>query len=83
MRMVLCGALVAFLGVNVAWATDITPTLIDPWKSGDAKDECLQAGGCGEFAYKVDNWNEQSGREGDYQHSCDGLASVTPETLYV
>lgn len=33
----------------------IEPTVVDPWKAGDAKFECGQAGSTADFAYKVDN----------------------------
>jgi hypothetical protein len=47
----------------------VTPTTVDPWKSGNSYFECSQAGGtCWQFAYKVDDWNS-SGKNGTYDHA--------------
>jgi len=41
-------------------------TIIDAWTSGNAAFECAQAGGeCG-FAFKIDEWSEDFGMDGDY-----------------
>lgn len=34
------------------------PVTVDDWKSGDAAFECAEAGGCGDFALKIDAWGE-------------------------
>jgi hypothetical protein len=38
---------------------------VTDWQSGDAADECLQAGGCSGFSTKVDEWSE-NGMDGEY-----------------
>lgn len=47
----------------------VIPVLYENWQSGDAYDECTQAGSCGTFAYKVDGWDATSGMDGDYTHA--------------
>ena len=46
--------------MSLATAASVEPELVDPWKSGNAEFECEQAGGCGEFAYKIDEWGNAS-----------------------
>jgi hypothetical protein len=46
----------------------VEPVLIENWQSGDAAFECGQAGPCGAFAYKVDEWDEDKGMDGTYTH---------------
>jgi len=63
-------ALIFVLAIStVAMAATVTPTLVDPWQSGDAYFENTQAGGCGAFAYKVDDWDEDYGMDGTYKHA--------------
>jgi hypothetical protein len=41
----------------LATAASVEPEPIDPWDpSGGAESECLLAGGCGDFAYKIEPW---------------------------
>lgn len=36
---------------------EVVPVLVDPWKSGNAVEECAQAGACaGGYSYKIDSW---------------------------
>jgi hypothetical protein len=50
----------------------VEPVLYDSWKSGDAASECEQAGGCGDFAWKVD----ASAPDGDYDTSTDQYGNI-------
>ena len=68
-RLVLAILLVLTMLVSSVSMAAVTPTLVDPWTSGDAAFECEQAGGCGDFAYKVDDWDEDYGMDGEYYHA--------------
>ena len=48
--------LIMLLAFSTVAMAAVTPTLMDPWQSGNAEFECAQVGTY-EFAYKVDNWN--------------------------
>jgi hypothetical protein len=61
----------------------VEPVLIDPWQSGNAAFECSQYGSCGDFAYKIDNWNN-SGMDGSYSdpNALPGTAAANVITIY-
>ncbi len=48
-----------------ATATVQAQMTVRPWQSGNAEEECERAGGCGEFSYKIDGWQD-TGMDGDY-----------------
>jgi len=63
-------ALIFVLAIStVAMAASVTPELIDPWKSGDAAEECGQLSNEYDFAYKVDEWDQVNGMNGKYSHA--------------
>ncbi|MFU8891366.1 MAG: hypothetical protein ACNA76_06885 [Anaerosomatales bacterium] len=69
-------AMLALAGTANAWNPDLdgdgvadNPVLVDPWASGDAYFEAAQAGGCADFAYKVDDWDEDMGMDDTYTHA--------------
>ncbi len=45
------------------------PQLVDPWTSGNAEFECNQTDCDSDFAYKIDNWDENNGMDGTYSHA--------------
>jgi hypothetical protein len=51
---------------GAAYRASVEPVLFDPWQSGDAAFECNQAGGCGDFALKIDEWDENNGMNGEH-----------------
>jgi hypothetical protein len=58
-RFLFVAALLALPCMSMAWATDVSenPVLVDPWISGDAKDECGRTNCDATFAYKFDDWD--------------------------
>ncbi|WP_292463106.1 PEF-CTERM sorting domain-containing protein [Methanolobus sp.] len=58
MRRILVALLVLMVAMPLAMAASVAPVYFGNWQSGNAEDECQQAGGCGEFAYKFDDWGE-------------------------
>jgi hypothetical protein len=59
----------SFVLGGVAMAASVEPVLVDPWQSGDAAFECGQAGSDADFAYKVDEWDEDNGMDGLYDEA--------------
>lgn len=45
--------------------SDVDPVVAEDWQSGNASFESEQAGGCGDFALKIDNWDGVE-EDGDY-----------------
>lgn len=59
--------LIAMLAVgSTVLAASVEPVLVDPWQSGNAEFECEQAGCEGDYAYKIDEWDEENGMDGTY-----------------
>ncbi|MBP2029810.1 hypothetical protein J2755_000730 [Methanohalophilus levihalophilus] len=67
----LIAMLVLAIAIPLATAASVTPYLFENWQSGNAEFECEQAGGCGNAAYKIDNWNETTPgvMDGEYVHA--------------
>ncbi len=58
-RLWVAALLLVFVGVTGAAAASVAPTLVDPWKSGDAAFECSQVACCdSDYHYKFDNWGD-------------------------
>jgi len=56
-------------GITSLTKASVTPTLVDPWTSGDAAFECGQVTCCdAKYHYKVDNWDEID-PNGEHEHA--------------
>jgi hypothetical protein len=49
-------------------AASVTPTIINPWNSGNAYSECSQINGGYQYAYKIDGW-DKGDKNGTYMAS--------------
>jgi hypothetical protein len=53
--------------ISVSLKSSAVQEVITSWTSGDAAFECEEAGGeCG-FAFKIDEWDEEFGMDGDFE----------------
>lgn len=58
-----------FTGTDSLMAASVEPEIVDKWTSGNAAFECDQAGPCGEFAYKIDDWSPNKDMNGNYMEA--------------
>jgi len=66
LAMVLIGCQKETDDISVSLKSAGVMTVVANWQSGDAAFECGQAGSdCG-YAFKIDEWNEEFGMDGDY-----------------
>lgn len=58
------------LSAGASYAASVAPTIIgqSQWQSGNAAAEAYYADNCGDFAYKVDDW-DRAGKDGQYSHA--------------
>lgn len=54
-------------GIDVSLKSSGAQSIVTNWTSGNAETECEAAGGdCG-YAYKIDEWDEEFGMDGDFE----------------
>jgi hypothetical protein len=69
-RFIILAALLSLvLMFSMAMAASVNPVYFPDWQSGNAEFECAQAGApAAQFAYKIDEWDEENGMDGTYTH---------------
>jgi opacity protein-like surface antigen len=69
MKRILLVLLMLVAVMPLAMAASVDPVIEDKWKSGNAEFECSQTECDSDFAYKIDEWNEENGMDGVYSHA--------------
>lgn len=54
-------------GIDVTLKSSGVQSIVTNWKSGNAAFECAAAGGACAYAFKIDEWNEEFGMDGDVE----------------
>ncbi len=72
--------------IPLATAASVDPVLNENWSpSGGPDAECERAGGCGDFAYKIDDWNQTTAgvMDGTFTHEGNTItiSNSTPKTF--
>ncbi|MCQ6962599.1 PEF-CTERM sorting domain-containing protein [Methanolobus chelungpuianus] len=69
MKRILVVLLILMALMPLATATSITPVHILNWTSGNAEFECSQTDCDSDFAYKIDEWDQENGMDGVYAYA--------------
>ncbi|MBP2029811.1 hypothetical protein J2755_000731 [Methanohalophilus levihalophilus] len=74
LKKIIIAMLVLAVAIPLATAASVEPTYFPSWTPppGGPEEECKLADSCGEYAYKIEPWNETTGANGTYTHAGTG-----------